>query len=51
MENNNVKKYIKYGLLGSLIFSVFGLLAVVLSTKSIVCCNFINSLSCKEKEE
>jgi hypothetical protein len=53
MENDKFKKYIKYGVLGSFAFGLTGLLLMILGTKSIVCCNFINYAGCKEgkKEE
>ena len=53
MENNKVGKYVKYGILGSLAIGLLSFLVMILSSKSIVCCNFINYAGCKEgkKEE
>ncbi len=48
MENVKLKKYIKYGLIGSFAFGLIGLLMLILSSKSIICCNFINYAGCKE---
>ncbi len=48
MENEKVKKYFKYGILGSFAIGIFSLLVMVLGSKSIVCCNFINYAGCRE---